>query len=190
MRVKNFLFFLSILYFILYIPLFYTIYFSSWYEFNYELSNTAEYVEEDLLKDSTSNLINYFSHKEELNDYWTQKERLHFYDVKKIYDFLFILFLISCFSLIYNYDKRLIKTYTKINYFIISSLFLIVPFFIYFWDKIFHKILFNNNFWITYPNELSYYLFTYNFFRNSLILIILISLILNFILFLISKIKG
>lgn len=185
---KHFLLFLSLLYLTLYIPLSFMIYSNSWYEFNYQMQNTYDILGKKISNNVTTNLINFFMYKEKLNDNWNSKEIIHMRDVRKIYTILFILGILSFFGINYFFDKKKVLKYLKSNIFIVLSLFLILPFFVYFWDNIFHLILFNNNAWINNSNDISYYLFSYNFFRNSLIFLIFGTIFINLgFLFLLKK---
>lgn len=183
MKVNKILILISILFISLYLPLTFTIYSSTWYEFNYGLDNTYSSLDKNFTLNQTSNLINFFYHKESLNSNWSLKENKHFNDVRNIYDSLFILFLISIIIIIFNLKKINLKKISKYNLIIISSLLLILPFFSYFWTNIFHQIFFNNTFWINTVNDLSYYLFPLEFFIRSSIFIIIIGLIINFLVY-------
>jgi len=189
MNTKKIILFVSLLYFTLIVPLLFLAYSNSFYEFNYEKQGTYNKVQENYVKNGTSNLLGYFREEFELNDLWTKKEKLHFSEVRDLYKYLTIILIICSILIVALYNKELVKKYTKINAVIILSLLLIIPIFATFWDNIFHIILFNNNYWITYPNELSFYLFEYEFFKNSLIAIIFISTTLNLIFNLITKIE-
>jgi len=184
-EVKIFFLFFSLIFLTLYIPLSFTIYSNSWYNFN---SNPQNVLSKNDLNNATSNLINYFEHKENLNILWNEKEKKHMSDVRQIFDFLFIIFILNLINLFIFFKKKLIKKFVKINILVISSFILLLPIFQFFWNNIFHLIMFNNNFWIINPNDISYYLFPLSFFYNSTIFIILISIILNLVVY--FKIKD
>lgn len=186
-KIKNILLFLSLLFLTLYIPLSIMIYSNSYYQTNYNNLNTYNYINESLAKNTTNNLINYFTYKEQLNHLWALEEEIHMEDVRNIFSILFSLAILSSFLFSYNYNKEKLKQYSKINISIIISLILIFPFFNSFWDNIFHPILFNNSYWILTSNQISYYLFPYSFFQNSLIFLIVISLIENILIYLFAK---
>lgn len=189
MKFKKILLFASVLYLTLYIPLTYTIYSSSWYELNYEKQGTYNLINKELSMNSTTNLINYFYHKDNLNNNWNLKEKTHFSEVRNIYDILFLFSLINFLILIYSFNKNNIAKYSIINLIIILLSFLLIPFFTFFWNKIFHRVLFSNNLWILNKNDLSYYLFPNEFFIHSFILILLISITINLLVYIIFKIK-
>ncbi|MDA3855257.1 MAG: DUF1461 domain-containing protein [Candidatus Woesearchaeota archaeon] len=189
MKLKNFLLFVSFFYLSLYVPLTYTIYSSSSYELNYDKQRIYNYTSEEIVMNSTKNLINYFYHKEDLNENWNDKEKVHFSEVRNIYDILFLLSIVSLIIFIIKFNRKKIGKYPIINSLIFILSFLIVPFFIFFWDKIFHPLLFSNELWILNPNDLSYYLFPYEFFINSFIFIILIAIVINLIFHIVFNAK-
>ena len=185
-KTKKNILFVSLLFITLYIPVSFAMYSNSWYEFNYELYRTYELIGKENATNATENLISYFTHKNELNgDIWNAKEKAHMSEVRTIFDILFILFTLSLASLLFliNKNKNTIKKFSKTNIKIILSLLIIVLFFTTFW-LYFHEILFTNNLWIITPDDISYYLFPQEFFRNTLLLIILtgtsINLIINY----------
>jgi len=182
-KIKEIILFFSLLFLTLYIPLSFTIYSNFWYEFNYNNQDTYNQIEKNKTINSTNNLINFFKHKEDLNFNWNEKEKLHMYEVRNIYDILFFIGIISIISLSKLFNFKLIRKFSKINLYYNLFLILLIPIFQFFWNKIFHLILFNNDLWIINSNDISYYLFPINFFINSLIFIILISIILNLILY-------
>ena len=107
------------------------------------------------------NLINYFKDKEELSNFFNEKEKLHLKDVKNLFKKIFLIFYISLILtislLIYFIYKKYYKTIW--SSFFISTLILIIIillFFIidfnYLFTK-FHIIMFNNYLWQLNPNE-------------------------------------
>lgn len=187
-NIKKNILWISILYLSLYIPLTITIYSQSWYEFNYKIHDTYKNIEKDKALNATKNLISFFLHKEELNNHWNEKERLHMKDVRNIYDILFILGILSFLGLgIENPKTKDLKKISMKNITIITIFIIIIPFFSYFWNNIFHNILFSNNYWIINQNDISYYIFPIEFFIYSTIFLILTSIIINISLIIIIK---
>ena len=183
-KTKKNILFVSLLFITLYIPISFAIYSSSWYEFNYELYRTYELIGKENATNATENLISYFTYKNELNgDIWNAKEKAHMNEVRTIFDTLFIIFILSLasFLLLTNKNKNTIKKISKTNIKIILSLLIILPFFTTFWVA-FHEILFTNNLWIITPDDISYYLFPQEFFRNTLLLVILTGTSTNLII--------
>jgi len=182
-KLINILFFISFLFLTIYIPLNFTTYNSNWYEYNNRENITQN--QTNLAKNASTNLINYFTYQETLNNQFSQTEKLHMKDVRNIYNKLFFIAILSftIFIIFFKKNKKHLKKFSKINIITILSLILILPFFQYFWTKIFHPILFKNNYWIYYKHEISYLLFPRTFFINSLILIIITSIIINLIIY-------
>lgn len=177
---KSLVFFVCFFYLTLYIPLSFMVYSFSWYQFNYNFQETYQFLGEDITNNVTLNLINFFIYKEDLNLYWNETEILHMNDVRFIYTILFILAIFSFFGFGYFFSSfKQVKKFAIINILFVCSLFFILPFFVYFWDNIFHVILFNNNYWIITNKNISYYLFSYQFFKNSLLFLIIFSIFFN-----------
>lgn len=187
-KLKKIIFFISTLYLILYIPITIIVYSNNFYLNNYD----EKVINNKNIINITKDITNFFLHKKNNLDSkfgWNQNENTHFLDVRKIYDILFILSIISIFNFIYFFKKKELIKNSKINFFIIISLLLLLPIFKFFWDKIFHTILFSNNFWISQQNSLMDYLFNINYFKNGLIFLITTSSIINLIIYLILKYK-
>lgn len=108
-RIKHIIFFLSLFYITIYIPLSITIYSQNWYEFNYNQQEPYSTMNKQTKINFTQNLINYFYHKEQLNDKWSFKEKLHFKEVRQIFDILFFIFVANIISLLLFFKKTLLK---------------------------------------------------------------------------------
>lgn len=184
-RIKSITLFVSLLFLILYIPLTIAIYSQSWYEFNYR-NNT---IDSKTSISAIENVISFFLYKDKLDlNIWSKKEIRHFSDVRNIYLFLHIFALLSFCVLLFLFDKRKMKkisTYIFVVILLLGTLFYFIDF-SYFWNNIFHNILFYNQDWIYTQNEMSYFLFPESFFVNSVVLIILGGMIINLLLFLYS----
>jgi len=180
---NKFLLFFSLIFISLYIPFFFSAYSNFWYEFNFENQNTYQKIGLEKATNASNNLVEFFLHKQELNSLWNEKEKIHMKDVRNIYDFLFVVFILNIIFLIRLFNKKKVKEYAKKNIIIITCLTLLIPMFNFFWTKIFHSVLFSNNYWILTPNDISYYLFPIDFFINSLILIIAIGVFFNLIFY-------
>ncbi|MCA9496230.1 MAG: DUF1461 domain-containing protein, partial [Nanoarchaeota archaeon] len=178
-KMNKFVFFISLFFILLYIPFSFTVYSHSYHKYNFLNQDISSEIKNEDILVADKNLINYFLHKEKLNEMWNINEKKHMEDVRNIYDCLLILFFIfliisffySKLSLKYI-NKKFLEKCLKINILITISLLFIIPFFSYFWNNIFHKIMFNNKFWIYKNGDMSYYLFPNEFFLNSLIFII------------------
>lgn len=134
-------------------------------------------------------LIGYFLHLSPLDILvWSEKEILHYVDVREIYDYLTVLFLF-CFGFL---GVRVWKFKLKINRLsidVVKSLkwivflpILVLPFFSFFWNNIFHPLFFSNDLWLMDPTDLSFYLFNEWFFILFYLSFILIEFLLFYLL--------
>ena len=187
LNIKKLVFFISLLYLTLIIPLLFTIYSPIWYNFNYEKQEITKSISFEQRDNATENLISFFAYNSELNSLWNEKEKTHMSEVRDIYLFLEILSIISLILLFFTFDRTLIEKYSKINIAFIGLLLLLIPFFSFLFNSVFHTILFENTFWIITPEDISYYLFPNSFFKNSFLLIIIGSIIENMTIALFSK---
>lgn len=162
----SFILFLSIL-LVAYIPLF--------YQLNYSIS--GDNYEE--LKPYTNELISYFLYFNVLDDTWSQSEQKHYEDVRFLYSFIFVISVMLC--LLLRFFKKYFSSvsFSKYSLVLLYSHLLIFIDFEFFWDSIFHPLLFSNTYWIIYPGEISYLLFSYDFFILSIIFIILINTLIH-----------
>lgn len=187
LNIKKLVFFISLLYLTLIIPLLFTIYSPIWYNFNYEKQEITKSISFEQRDNATENLISFFAYNSELNSLWNEKEKTHMSEVRDIYLFLEILSIISLILLFFTFDRTLIEKYSKINIAFIGLLLLLIPFFSFLFNSVFHTILFENTFWIITPEDISYYLFPNSFFKNSFLLIIIGSIIENLAIYIFSK---
>lgn len=176
---------LTILYLSLYIPFTITAYSTS---LNLLIVDEYEYIEDSVEKSSITNLLNFYLYKDKLDStFWNEKEIEHLTEVRNIFLIVHLLALISIIGA-FKYYKNSSKSYLfNIGVLIVFSILIFLNF-AYFWDYIFHPLIFNNNLWITDLNDLSTYLFTYSFFEKIAMIIIGGSIIINIILYLRSKI--
>lgn len=195
-KIKNYffliLFILSFITISFYIPLSIMIYSPVFYEHNYQNQNTYQILTKEFSQNQTNNLINYFLNKEELNQNWSNNEKIHYKDVKQIYFILQYLFLFSLILYFLLFKIKYVKIATYSNLILNTALITILPIFSIFWDKYFHQALFSNNAWLISSNEISYYLFsleTYSFFINSFIFLISFNIISNILILVYLKLQ-
>ena len=124
-----------------------------------------------LLFTYSSDLILYFLHLSALDSaVWSAKEVAHYGDVRSIIDWFNYYLVISIIFVGLNFRKinlsNLKFVSSKLKYIILLPL-VVLPFFSYFWDNVFHKIMFSNDLWIMVPTDLSYHIFYYDFFILS-----------------------
>lgn len=107
------------------------------------------------------NLINFMNGKEELNNFFNEKEKLHLQDVKQLYKTLNLIFYLTLILtilfliyFIYTKNYRIIYSLFLISgiaLVIMSSLFFILDF-SYLFTKL-HLIVFNNDLWQLNPDQ-------------------------------------
>ena len=145
------------------------------------------------------NLINYLQAKEELEDYYNEREIIHLKDVKELIDnTIRLLYLVSfILILIFSYliYKEKYKEIGKLFYYSgLINLIIILVLTVFFLTNfqngfiIFHKIFFTNDYWILSNDSLLVNIFTEYFFMQMLKLILLIVLSLSILFILFGKI--
>ncbi len=175
-KLKEYILSFSFFYFILYLTLIPFIYFSFSYDLNSNLSD-IDIENKSLYYD---NLVDFFLYKDDLNEYFSQKEKLHYIEVRSIYNFLFLFFLIFSLILYFNKNNLNFKRYSRYSLISLLILPIIISInFTYFWDNIFHNILFDNNLWVMTQEDLSYYIFNHDFFKYIILEFFLLNLIIH-----------
>ena len=176
------------------------------FEFIYQYNLSIYPIEErtslpiDLIENTNIQIKEYFFSQEEfLNvELFNDKEILHMKDVKEIINNLFLFGKISslilvliAFLIIYKFKVHLysIFKYSSIIFMIIIILFFLLSLISF--NQIFilfHEIAFRNDLWLLNINE-DYLLMMYpeSFFRDVAIFLLLLSLLVNFIMFFITK---
>lgn len=191
--ILNTILFASLFYLTLTIPIFIATYSQKWYESNYETLPTKDYITYQEYNTATNNLINYLTYQEPLIEIWSEHEKIHYKEVRTIFTKIFLLSIVALILLI-----TLSKNKTEqIKKFAISNIIILIVIstlimlnFQYFWNVIFHPILFNNPYWLMSPEQISYYLFPYTFFTNTIQFIIFVSIIENLIIYTLIKTRN
>ena len=156
--------------------------------------------EKELMKENYNILIDYLqptnNHKLELKNIdMSANGRFHFYEVKEIFNYIYLAFLISFILSIalyfYNRKNRSFK-YLKHSAFLVFliPILLGIPFAVDFSKSftLFHKLLFSNDYWIFDPNiDPVINILPEWFFMKMAFLILIIMLILSIISFSIGK---
>ncbi len=141
--------------------------------FVYKLNDSG--LNQSLENEAIRDLNLYFLYVDDLDSkIWSETEIKHMEDVRQIYLVLFLVLILSSIILFRYSSKELVRKSSIPLLITFLSLLIIIPFFIFFWDNIFHPLLFSNRHWVFERSDISNYLFPYSFFRNILILIILI----------------
>lgn len=186
---------LSYLWILFAVPILFLALTPQWYYINYGLQDNSQLLNSTTQITQTNNLVGFFTYKQTLNSKWSITESQHMADVRVLYSLLFLGILGFGILLNFTLKKEYILGITKITYGILLLLLPIMFVFSWFWDNIFHTVLFSNDYWIMTPKDLSFYLFSDMFFLRSMIVIVLIMIIINTITYRIttkkiSKIKS
>lgn len=187
-KIKHAAFFISILYLTIYLPIFWTTYFPAWYELNCKWNSRCGLSGPDNRRTHIRELVGFLRHAEKLEHIdWSAKEKRHLYEVRIMLDMLLAGAAAAISTFFLTFDRKRLRRFTLINSAVILCSGLILPFFKQFWRHGFHEIIFNNTDWINYPTDVTYYITPRVFFLNTFIVIIAISLIINFCGFLILR---
>lgn len=167
------LFFLS-----LYLPFVLVTYFPSWYHLNCQWYPHCENIGSERAISGINDLTSFFWHEGELAAFSTQKEKLHLSEVRKIFDSMFVVFVMSLLLLILTFDRRAIARCALVSMGILSFCLALSPFFTTLWRDV-HPLLFDNELWKNNRSDLSYYLMPNQFFKYTMLLLIASSFLFN-----------
>jgi hypothetical protein len=184
-RFRKIITWVCLFYVLLILPILFLSHFGLWYDYNFHEDNTDNLVGREILDNAKDNLIGFFYYQENLNDLWTLKEKAHFKEVRFLFfeSALILLFAIIILALNRKILVDNIKNFTIFN--IVLVIFLasfLIFFFDFFWREVFHKILFDNNFWLMEINDMSYHIFKIDFFSRTFLAIVSLFIIENLLL--------
>jgi integral membrane protein (TIGR01906 family) len=186
--VRHIVLFLTLLYTTIYIPLFSVTYFPHWYKLNCQWNDRCQRFGHEESVNCIDELVSFFRHTGELtHERWSHKEKMHMIDVRHIFDRLAFSALLAIPLLILTANRKAVRRLTIFNLIIILSLFAMLPFFRYFWQSIFHAIVFDNAYWRTNPMDVSYFIFPQHFFKHTMIFIISVAAAINGSMFMITS---
>lgn len=188
-RVRLSLLFFSLLYITLYTPVFLAVYSPYWYSVNCSFHGRCDRVGKGRAITGIHELSSFYRHtgKGLVSAFWTDKEKKHLTEVRPIMDFLFFMGIASVVLFCLCYEASHIQRLALINTVIILLLILILPFFSYFWRRIFHPMFFNNLNWLNTPRDFSFYILPRVFFRNTLIFMVITSSLINVSVFVVHR---
>ena len=148
-------------------------------------------IEKETSQIETQKLISYFKGKNELSNFFNEKEKLHLKDVKNLINktnYIFYITLILLPILIYFNKKNLKKLFLLSS--IISILIILIFYLINFenfFNNTFHQLLFNNDLYLLDPEKDNLInLFPYQFFQDFTHKMFLNTLIINLIILIIT----
>jgi len=180
---KGFILFLTLLYLTIYLPLMMVIYFPTWQKLNCRWHPRCSMVGLQTAYTGMDELSSFFRHRGNLiSEQWTAKEKHHLTDVRKILDVLFLSALVSLAALILTFNRRRLSRFAIINAAVILSALAIIPVFARFWRNVFHPLLFSNRMWLNTFHDFSFYIMPRQYFKYTMVLLIVSSFLLNFLI--------
>jgi hypothetical protein len=140
----------------------------------------------NLLFSYSLDLIGFFLYLSPLDSaVWSTKEVLHYIDVRNILNVFYNGFLFCLIFIFFNFKrlnfKNLVNAKKYLKYIILFPL-VVLPFFNYFWNKIFHSLLFSNDLWLMNPRDLSYHIFNEWFFALFYVSFVLVEFLFFWII--------
>lgn len=131
----------------------------------------------------------FFLHLEPLSSAWDERGSAHLEEVREIYEILAVIAVLAAVSLMFFlfYDPSLLGPAGMLAFFTVLATLVIIPLFGPFWTKVFHPLLFDNDLWRTRPGEVLWSLTPRIFFRNSAVILISLSALLNLLAWQLGK---
>lgn len=170
------------LYLSLFIPLLFTAYVPSWYTFNCQLHGRCEWMPQAPFEQRILELSNFLVHRERLSSPWTLKERTHLLEARSILDKAIFLACCCAVFVLLPFKYKAQVWWPKINIVIILLVGAVLPFFRAFWAKVFHPLFFSNRNWLNTYQDVSYYIMPSDFFKHTVLVMVVIAILLNLIL--------
>jgi hypothetical protein len=192
-KIKSTAFFFALFYLTLYLPVMTVAYSSFWYRINCKFHGRCDIVGKEKAVLGISELTSFFRHgKENLEEpFWTVKEKSHLSEVKGMFDVLSLICVPAFVLFFLCYDEKRMKQFSLVNIaLVISLLLLILPFFKFFWGRIFHPLLFTNKNWLNTPLDFSYYIMPRVFFRNTVVYLVFAAVLINLAVYLGLKLPA
>ncbi len=182
------LMFFSLFYMTLYLPLAGVFYFPHWHLLYSGFNQRCEKIGYEIAYQGIKEMNAFWWHQGELKmRYWSDKEKQHLAEVRRKMNHMMLIFFLSATILMLTFDQRQIQRFSGINAILIVSLLVVLPFFAFFWQHIFHPLLFSNRLWLNTPNDFSYWIMPRKYFKYTVALLILSSCLLNLAIFFISR---
>jgi len=156
---------------------------TGWYRYNCDYHDRCNNLGTQGVEQRASNMGKYFLHLEPLATSWDARGRAHLQEVREIYKVLAVVALAAAAILFFMLwqDPTRLGSAGRTALVMILATTIIIPLFGPFWEKVFHPLLFNNDLWRTRPGEVLWNLTPRVFFRNSAVVLISASALLNLI---------
>ena len=182
---------LVVLYVLVCIPLGLIVYTPYAYQWYCPINPRCELISASFAQQSIQQLTDFLQHQTpRLFPPWSHKEHLHMLEVCGMYDQAAALF--GLLLLWIGYDvwqpnartryQRHVQHSLYVSLGLVLACLLIMPFFQYFWMKVFHPLLFNNQLWRIDSGDISWYLMPRQFFMWVIGFIVGMSLLLHVLL--------
>jgi len=175
---------ITLIFLILFLSLRLTIFDFNFYKKEFERHNVYDKLGKENVNNITIELINYLKGKDELkNKIFSEKEKLHLFDVKNLIrkSFLFFYFTLFIFILLFGYslykkDKKIGNSFIfggLLTLLLILTVFLLTKINFNFLFTQFHYLSFDNELWLLNEKDILINLFPIGFFYDFLMKIIL-----------------
>lgn len=180
---------LSVLYLSLYLPLLFTVYVPGWYHLNCHFHGRCECMPQAPAEQRIHELSSFLVHRGTLASPWTLKERLHLFQARSLLDRALCIAGGALLVFIAS-GSKILAWWPKFNILVILMLGAVLPAFRLFWAKIFHPLFFNNQMWLNTYMDVSYYIMPSDFFKHTLLVMLLAAIGLNSVLHCVLKRKA
>lgn len=174
---------LALLYLSLYLPLMITTYVPAWYQFNCRFHGRCLQMPMAPSELRIRELHQFLLHRNFLSSPWSTKERYHLAESRSLLDGALLIAVVCIVLLLWPAKIKPQIWWPMLNIVIVLMFCLILPFFRFFWTRIFHPLFFDNQMWMNTCKDVSYYIMPSVFFEHTILLILLVSIMLNAILF-------
>jgi uncharacterized membrane protein len=165
-------------------------YLPQWYTAICKLHPRCDFIGRENARILIDDLTGFFLHQNELPPIWTQKEKTHLSEVRSILDTLAAIFVVAVFGFVLTFNKKKITKTILVNMAIILALSTLLLFFKFFWVKVFHPLLFSNDFWMNTPYDRSFYIMPGVFFKYSMIAFFIGVFIINAVIWSFNRKAG
>lgn len=154
---------------------------TGWYRYNCDYHDRCGNLGEAGVEQRATNMGRYFLHLEPLARSWDPRGRAHLEEVRDIYKVLAVVATVAAVALVALLlsDPSRLGPAGRNALLAMLACSVVIPLFGPFWEKVFHPLLFDNDLWRTRPGEVLWSLTPRVFFRNSAVVLIGVSALLN-----------
>lgn len=172
---------LSLAYLTFFLPVMTVAYFPFWYKANCGFHGRCAVAGEEKAFLGIDELVAYFRHTRSdlVSPFWTWKEKKHLAEVRGMLDTMTILCVPALLMLAFSFEIRRARRSAVVIMIAAGSLFLVLPFFKFFWRHVFHPLLFSNKNWLNTPLDFSYYILPRVFFQYTVVVIVAMTILVN-----------